>query len=61
MKPIDLIAYGLMFIASLVWTSALYGTFGLSRIVAVGLGVILGPITVISASYAISEYLHRKS
>lgn len=56
MKPIDLIAYVLMFIASVGWSMILYGQMGVPRLLSIGLGVVLGPVTVILSSYVITEY-----
>ena len=60
MKPIDLIAYGLMFLSSVAWGAVLYGGAGLPKIIAILLAIILGPASVILGSVAITKIIDRR-
>lgn len=61
MKPIDIIAYSLMFVCSLVWVAALYGGLGLPKVVAIVAALILGPASVIIGSAAITAFFDRQN
>ncbi len=56
MKPIDILAYGLMFACSLAWVIALYGGLGLPRLVAIVLALVLGPVSVVIGSAVLTSF-----
>lgn len=60
MKPIELIAYGLMFVAGLLWVLLLYGGLGLSKAAAIVLSLILGPASVIIGSAVVMGLLDSR-
>jgi hypothetical protein len=55
MKPIQIVVYGMIFIASLGWGLALYKLFALPKILSVLASVVLGPASVIMVLYAVSN------
>ena len=59
MKPIDFIAYGLMFAAAIAWSMFLYGVLGTPKVLSMALAVVAGPGSVVLGAFAITEIVSR--
>jgi hypothetical protein len=57
----DIIAYGLMCVASMVWAVLLFRGVGLSKILAVVSSLVLGPATVILAAFVVAKFFEPRN
>ena len=55
MKPIQIVVYSMMFLASLAWALVFYKLFALPKLLSVLVSVVLGPTSVILGLYFVSN------